>query len=117
MASERRFQECHGPYEYSDRITVRNANRDGMISLAGVKYRLSSACRGEHLGLSPIEDGIWEVYFRRFRVGVLDQQGRGAHLRNRSEHVFRRPRSGSQIKAVKFCSHFGVDILFAWRKP
>ena len=75
--SPRRFCDQPEDYDYSERFTVRKVNRGGIISLGGKKYWISAAFRGEHVGLSPGEkDGVWDVYYRRFKVGVMDQRQR-----------------------------------------
>lgn len=74
-ASERSFQEQTDPYEYSDRFTVRQANRYGQLSFHGTTYRVSEAFCHEPIGLAPTQhDGQWDVYYCRYRIGLLDEE-------------------------------------------
>ena len=73
--SERVYQEPTQAYEYSSRFEVRRANRSGQLSFQGTTYKVSEAFAHEPLGLvGSGVDGVWEVYFCRFRIGTLDER-------------------------------------------
>lgn len=73
--SERSFSEVTKPFEYSDRFEVRKINqRTNEFSFKGTEYRISEAFLDQKIGLSPTEqDGVWDIYFCRFRVAQLDR--------------------------------------------
>ena len=74
-ASERCFKEETSAYEYSDRFQVRRTGRYGQFGFGGHTYRVSEAFCHESIGLSPTKnDGIWDVYFCRFRIGELNER-------------------------------------------
>lgn len=71
--SPRSFPQVIPPYEYSERFEVRKAARFGQFSFRGQIWKISEAFDGRRIGLAPTtEDGVWEVYFRRHRIGRLD---------------------------------------------
>lgn len=74
QASSRSFQEASGVYEYSSRFEVRSTNPTGQFSFKKKKYRISDAFTEQAIGLSPtLTDGVWDVYYCRFRIGCLSQ--------------------------------------------
>lgn len=60
-------------YDVGDR--VRKVNAVGQISFAGATYKLSQAFAGQPVAVRPTtEDGRWNVYFCRQRIGEIDQR-------------------------------------------
>lgn len=77
-SSDRAFQERTSPFEYDERFTVRSVSLRGTISFHGVIYSVSESFRKERIGLNPTAtDGVWDVYYCRFRIGQLDDRGPG----------------------------------------
>lgn len=73
-ASSRSFLEQTDPFEYSSRFLTRRTNPTGQFSFNKNKYRISDAFTDQAIGLSPAKkDGIWEIYYCRFQVGILDE--------------------------------------------
>jgi hypothetical protein len=40
----------------------------------GKNVRVSTALWGQEVGLRPLEDGYWEVYFEDLALGVFDER-------------------------------------------
>lgn len=75
QASVRRFEEASEPFQYSDRFEVRRTNRTGQFSFQKRTYRISDAFTEQPIGLSPTTtDGLWDVYYCRFRIAQLNQK-------------------------------------------
>ena len=73
-ASQRSFQEATEPYQYSQRFQTRRPNRGGQFKFQGKVYRISEIFNDHPIGLAPTEsDGVWDIYYCRFRVGQLSQ--------------------------------------------
>lgn len=72
-ASDRSFQEATEAYEYSDRFVVRRTQRYGQFGFQGRTYRVSEAFAEGSIGLAPSDDGVWDVYYCRYRIGVLNE--------------------------------------------
>ena len=73
--SQRSFQEVTSNFQYSDRFKIRKLNqKTGQFSFQGKTYRISEAFLDQPIGLSPTQtDGLWDIYYCRFRIGQLDQ--------------------------------------------
>ena len=74
--SERPFKEVTEPFEYSDRFEVRRLNqKTGQFRFKRKIYRISEAFLDQQIGLSATEqqDGVWDIYYCRFRVAQLHQ--------------------------------------------
>jgi len=73
--SDRSFQEVTEPFEYNDQIEVRKLDKETRtFHFMGKRYRFSEAFMGERIGLSATErDGVWSIYYCRFRIAELDQ--------------------------------------------
>lgn len=86
--SERSFQEKTQPYEYSSHFITRRPNSGGQIKLHGQTYRLSEIYNDQKVGLLPTTDnGIWDVYYCRFRVGQINEEtGRFSRSQTESQH-------------------------------
>lgn len=75
QASVRNFNESKEVYQYSSRFETRRPNNGGQFKFKGEVYRISEIYNDQAIGLAPTtEDGIWDVYYCRFRVGVLNQK-------------------------------------------
>ena len=74
-SSRRSFQEVMAPFSYSSRFEVRRPNPTGQFRFQNRTYRISDAFTDQGIGLSPTEvDGVWDIYYCRFRIGYLDQR-------------------------------------------
>jgi len=59
------------PLEYPDRYEVRYVSANGGIRWNKQWVNVSSTCIGEYVGLEEVDDGIWDVYFGRLKLGRL----------------------------------------------
>lgn len=73
--SERRFKEVTAPFEYSEAFEIRKLHKKtAQLRFQGKTYKLSEAFLGQQIGLAPtLTDGVWDLYYCRFRIGQLDQ--------------------------------------------
>lgn len=55
--------------EYPDRFEVRYVSANGGIRWNKQWVNVSTTCIGEYVGLEEIDDGIWNVYFGKLRLG------------------------------------------------
>lgn len=63
-----RLPEVH----YRSSWQVRQVRTDGCIKWQGNLIYLSSALEGEPLGLKPIDNDLWQLYYAKLALGVLD---------------------------------------------
>jgi putative transposase len=59
------------PLEYPDRYEVRLVSANGGIRWSSGWVNVSITCAGEYVGLEEIDDGVWNVYFGRLKLGRL----------------------------------------------
>ena len=73
--SQRGFEEVTGPFEYSEEFEVRKLHKKtAQLRFRGKTYKLSEAFLDQSIGLTPtLNDGIWDLYYCRYRIGQLDQ--------------------------------------------
>lgn len=62
--------------EYGDNTVVRHVRRNGEIKWRGKRMYLTEVLAGEKIGLEPIAEGYWLMYFCRMPLGVLDGRRR-----------------------------------------
>jgi len=80
--SQREFSELLPPIEYPSGDVVRAVCQQGYISFKGHLYDLSRAFRGKPVALRATStDGLWDVYFCRFRIAQLDQRTKTVNTR------------------------------------
>lgn len=60
--------------EYGEGYTLRRVRTDGVIKWRGSKIYVSEALRGEPVGLVPIDNDCWQLYFAHMALGVLDER-------------------------------------------
>lgn len=74
--SDRAFEEVTEPFEYNDHFEVRKLDKETRtFHFMGKRHRLSEAFMGQRVGLSATDtDGVWSIYYCRFRVAELDQR-------------------------------------------
>ncbi len=69
--SLRRMPDKLPPLEYPDRFEVRLVSDNGGIRWSSGWVNVSVTCAGEYVGLEEIDDGIWNVYFGKLKLGRL----------------------------------------------
>ena len=60
--------------EYDASMTVRRVRTNGEIKWQGDKIYISESLRGEPVGLLPIDNECWEMYFAQQKLGILDER-------------------------------------------
>lgn len=87
--SSRSFPEQIAPFEYSSRFEVRRTNKVGQFRFRGRVFKTSEAFQKDAIGLAPTtQDGVWEVYYRHFPIGLIDFNDE----RSRLIHPRKKPR-------------------------
>lgn len=59
---------------YPDEWEKRMVRKGGQIKWRGKDVRLTQALWGQEVGLRPVEEGCWEVYFEHLSLGVFDER-------------------------------------------
>jgi transposase InsO family protein len=62
--------------EYGDLARIRAVRHNGEIKWQGARMYLGQVLAGESVGMEPISEGYWQVYFYKMPVGVLDDRRR-----------------------------------------
>ena len=57
---------------YEDHLLVRRVRTNGEIKWLGDKIYISESLKGEPVGLLPIDNERWELYFAQQKLGILD---------------------------------------------
>jgi hypothetical protein len=66
-----RLPEQRGYPEEWERRRVRKA---GQMKWKGKNVQLSKALWGQEVGLRPVDDGCWEIYFEELALGTFDER-------------------------------------------
>jgi transposase InsO family protein len=59
--------------EYPAHWETRRANQHGHILWKSERVVVTSALRGERVGIEPVDDGLWRVHFAALCLGVLNE--------------------------------------------
>jgi transposase InsO family protein len=62
--------------QYGDNVVVRYVRHSGEIKWQSQRMYLGEVLAGENVGLEPLSDGYWLVYFCKMPLGVLDDRRR-----------------------------------------
>ena len=73
-ASERLYPRRLPVVEYPAGLTVRRVRHDGCIRWGGEMLYVGALLQGEPLGLEPVAEGRWAIYFCELPLAVLDDQ-------------------------------------------
>lgn len=60
---------------YPDEWRSRTVSKSGQIKWGGKEVQITAALRGERIGLKPIGDGVWEIYFLGLLLGRFHERG------------------------------------------
>jgi transposase InsO family protein len=72
--SRRPYADRLPELSYPDGYQVRKVKCGGYIKLHGQAYYLSRQIIGDVVGLEPIGTGLWQLYFGRLKLGVVDER-------------------------------------------
>jgi putative transposase len=82
--SPRNFPARLPEVAYAEKWEERQVRGAGQMKWKGKDVYITTALAGERIGLEPIEDGIWMVYFAAHALGLFDERkGRIEPLRGR----------------------------------
>ena len=70
--SPRPFPARLPPIEYAPGDQVRKVQQKGLIHFRGQELLVSRAFIGEPVGLRPVGDGIWDLYYCHQKIGQVD---------------------------------------------
>ena len=59
---------------YPDQWHTRKVRRGGDMTWGGRDVYITQALSGQHIGLEPIEDGVWKVYFAHVPLAIFDEK-------------------------------------------
>lgn len=60
---------------YPDEWRSRTVSPSGQMKWGGHDIQITAALRGERIGLKPIGDGVWEIYFLELLLGRFHERG------------------------------------------
>lgn len=72
--SSRDYPERLAPLEYPDGWQKRKISPGGQMKWRNVDIHVSHALAGQLIGLGPIEDGLWAIYFGSMELGQWDER-------------------------------------------
>lgn len=67
------------PPEYEEHFTVRQVASPGFFRFKNIAYHLSQHLAGQHVGLEPIDDGVWSIWFYNKLLARLDERDGSIH--------------------------------------
>ena len=74
VASSRPYPTRIAPPEYPGHFEVRRGSNAGEFKL-GAQHRFpSQAIKGDHIGLEPIDDGLWTIVYYNTLLGRLSER-------------------------------------------
>ena len=72
--SPRPYPDKLPPIEYEDDMEVRRVRLGGQMKWNGRDVRVSQALIEQPVGLKPVADGVWHMYFCGVRIGTFDER-------------------------------------------
>jgi transposase InsO family protein len=97
--SSRLFPQKLKTVEYGKDVVVRSVGGSGRIKWKGTQVRITKALLGERVGLKPIADGIYRIYYCDHALGYFDERTLKAH-----STIKQLPKSARTILLVQFGS-------------
>jgi len=95
-ATGRRYPARLGKPEYCGEWETRSVGPCGTIRWGKGKHFVSKVLAGEVIGMEPVEDGYWKVWYFGYPLGVFDER-KGVIRR------LERPKAGEVAKEEKAC--------------
>ncbi len=72
--SERKMPARLPEVEYPKDYEIRYVSANGCIRWKSNWVRVTSALKDQYIGLKPVDDGIWNVYFSKMLVGIFHER-------------------------------------------
>lgn len=85
--SNRQLPTTYGDPEYPDHFDIRRVKSTGAISMCEQSVTLSTVLSQECVGLEPIDDGLWHLWFGPVFLGRLQELGRQKYNLDKSRPV------------------------------
>jgi transposase InsO family protein len=73
-ASNRKYPDKLSAIEYPHHYQIRHVHRGGGLKWGNKEMYFSSALAGEYVGLTEVDNGIWNIYFSFYPVAILDER-------------------------------------------
>lgn len=74
VPSYRRYPEKLPPVEYPGHYEVRRVSRNGGVRWNGQWLNVGHALIEENVGFEEVDDGIWDLYFRKLAIGRFNER-------------------------------------------
>lgn len=105
-ASSRAWSEKPpGPMQYADDWESRSVRPGGQMKWHSRNIRVTDALIGERIGLKPMTDGVWEVFFGTLSLGMFDERKKRLEAHHRKH-----PQSAAPLTLAAI---FGSSDSFA----
>ncbi len=85
--SERPYPSTLGDPDYPDHFELRRVNHNGAICIRERQVELSNVLYRECVGLEPIDDGLWHLWYGPVFLGRLQELGRKKYQLDKSQPV------------------------------
>lgn len=72
--SERKYPKTLPIIEYPNNYKIRHIHQGGGLKWRNKEMYFSSTLAGEYVGLTEIDDGIWNIYFSFYPLAILDER-------------------------------------------
>ena len=72
--SNRKYPNKLPEIEYPEHYKIRHIHRGGGLKWGNKEMYFSSVLAGEYVGLTEVDNGIWNIYFSFYPVAVLDER-------------------------------------------
>lgn len=72
--SEKDYPSIIQEYEYPDNFYIRRVKLSGEFKFAGGIFNLGKPLAGEIIGLEPIENELYQIYFNSLKLAVFDER-------------------------------------------
>lgn len=89
--SARQYPDELGDPEYPEHFEIRRVKSAGWISMRDQSISLGSVLRHECVGLEPVDDGLWHLWFGPVFLGRLQELGRKKYQLEKSKPVRWKP--------------------------
>ena len=73
-SSNKRYPKKIKAYDYPSHFELRTIKKMGAFSLNDKHWFVSHGLAYERIGLEQVDEGIWSLYFRQYKLGILDER-------------------------------------------
>lgn len=72
--SKREYPNIIPEYEYPDSYYIRKVRLSGEFKFAGGQFSIGKPLVGELIGLEPIDNELYQIYFNNLKIGLFDER-------------------------------------------